>query len=150
DIPPLNVSPIITHGQRLAVRRKGRAVDKSKLWRLKRLCRFPGPGGPDNRLAVVAAAGQQLSVPRKVNRTNAERVSNEEADGPARGDLPDLQGIGRIPSILWIANSSAESRNQIFPIGRKRQCTDGPGSVFYLEAGQLGRSRQSRQFLSGI
>src|SRR5262249_35051821 len=93
DVPPLKGSPIIPHGQRLAVRRKGRAVDKRKLWRLKRLCRFPSPGGPDNRLAVVAAAGQQLSVPRKVNRTNAESVSNEEADGPARGDLPDLQGI---------------------------------------------------------
>ena len=46
DVGPLNVSPIITHDQRLAVRREGRAVDKNKT-AIAASVRFPGIGGPE-------------------------------------------------------------------------------------------------------
>src|SRR5262249_8821476 len=105
DVPQLEVSATTGRGQGLAAGRKGRVIEKppsglaitfsASIWILDRLHRFPGLGRPDDRRPVAAAAGQQRSVPRKVEGNTVARVSVQAVDQSARGDLPDLQWTGR-------------------------------------------------------
>ena len=81
----------------------------------------------DQRIAVPSRLplASQRPVPREVERDTVIRVSIQVADQSSRGDIPDLQWIGKTAASV---NKffDAEPRNQIFPIGRKRKRTDAP------------------------
>src|SRR5262249_23255540 len=107
DVPQLHVAGATGHGQCLAVRRKGRVIDKpsprlaislrASIRILERPQRFPGFSGPEDHRPVMAGTGHQSrrsGIPREVERTTEARMSMEEMDLPARGDLPDLQRMG--------------------------------------------------------
>src|SRR5206468_9788129 len=102
-------------------------------WILERLRAFPRLGGPEDRRPIAAATGQQCSVLREVERNTVARVSIQAVDQSARGDLPDLQRIGRTCSRKQVL--CAETGDQIFPVRRKRQCTDHSVVLVRLEAG---------------
>ena len=102
DVPQMHVPRNTGHCQGLAVRRKGHTLDHAPsrlIGILERLHPLPGRGGPEDSRPVAAAAGQQLSVLREVERNTESRVSIQGRISRRLATSQTFSGLGEPPGL---------------------------------------------------